>query len=347
MAKSLNSVIGLDVGRFALKSVLLQRRGPGKIAVTHYASRELGQPVETADQLSKELKALLKDMGGSSKNCAVAVSSADSILRIIEQPETPTRLLREALRLNGMTLLNQDCRDFIIDCDQISGPGDAAGTAPVPNGTPRKYLVGGLRREQVAHLQNAVEGASANVGTLQLAPVCVFNAFEFAHPDIFNEQAFFLVDIGHTSSTMIIGVKRELVLVRSIDFGGKALLEALTALSGEERSSVLMALDQDDELMVENTRLALMVLCREVGSSIGFFEGRREETIGRVFVSGGPAKSGTILQVMSEEIHMPCEAWNPLETCEMSVPAAQRERSAVDELDLHVACGAAAELLNA
>jgi Tfp pilus assembly PilM family ATPase len=110
---------------------------------------------------------------------------------------------------------------------------------------------------------------------------------------------------------------------------------------------VLVALDQEDELMIENVRLALMVLCREVGSSVGFFEGRREETISRVFVSGGPAKSPTILQVMGEEIHMPCEAWSPLETCEMSVPAAQRERANVDELDLHVACGAAAELLNA
>ena len=345
MAKPHNSVIGIDLGRFALKAVLLQRRGPGRFAVTHFASRALEQPLETADQLGHELKALFKEMGGVAKTCAVAVSSADAILRIIEQPETPTKLLREALRLNGMTLLNQDCRDFIIDCDRIPEPARAEGETAAAN-SQKKYLVGGLPREQVTHLAAALETSVAHVGSLQLAPVCLFNAFEFAHPRIFNDEAFFLVDIGHTSSTMMIGAKRELVLVRNIDFGGKSLFEALSALSGEARDSVLIALAQEDEVMVENTRLTLTSLCREVGSSIGFFEGRREETIRHVFVSGGVAKSKTILKVMSEEIHMPCEAWNPLESCELSLPLQQREQNSVDPLDLHVACGAAAELLN-
>ena len=119
---------------------------------------------------------------------------------------------------------------------------------------------------------------------------------------------------------MMVGAKRELVLVRTIDFGGRVLLETLMALSGETRESVLQALEHEDEMMVENTRMALMVLMREIGSSIGFFEGRREETIDRIFVSGAPAKSQTLLKVMSEEVHMPCESWNALGHCEIAVP---------------------------
>lgn len=355
MAKALKSVIGVDLGRFALKSVLLERRGSGRVAVTNFAARALPHPLETSEQLASELKALFKDMGGTAKSCSVAISSGDSILRIIEQPDTPPTLLREALRLNGMTLLNQDCRDFVIDCDLVaesrlsapSAPGEGEAPAPVPDDGRRKYLVGGVPRVQVNQVAEALDAANAPVGALQIAPVCLFNAFEFAHPQIFNEQAFFLVDIGHTSSTMMIGAKRELVLVRNIEFGGKALLESLMALSGESREAVLMALEQEDEVMVENTRMALSVLTREVGSSIGFFEGRREEMIGRVHVSGGAAKSTTLLKVMSEEIHMPCSAWNPTETCEVSVAANRRGSFINHALDLHVACGAAAELLNA
>ena len=74
---------------------------------------------------------------------------------------------------------------------------------------------------------------------MQIAPVCVFNAFEFAQPEEFQKHAFFLIDIGHTSSTMMIGVKGELVLVRQIDFGGRLLLETLMALSGESQRSDL------------------------------------------------------------------------------------------------------------
>jgi len=346
MAKAPTTVVGVDLGRFALKSVLLQRRGADRFILTNYASQPLEEPIETADQLSRELRSLFKQLGGSTKVCGIGISSPDALIRIIDQPDTPTDLLREALRLNGMALLNQDCRDFVLDCDRI----EECDAAPAPEqGVPprHRYLVGGLPRAEVAQVASAFESSNAGISAMQLAPICAFNAFEFAQPEIFNNEAFFLVDIGHASSTMMVGVKRELVLVRTIDFGGRMLLEALTALSGEPRERVLEALDQEDELMVENTRMALMVLSREIGSSIGFFEGRREETISRVFVSGGPAKSKTLLKVMSEEVHMPCEAWNALGGCEIALPAAQREQFMIDAADLNVACGAAAELLTA
>jgi Tfp pilus assembly PilM family ATPase len=352
MAKAHKSVIGVDLGRFSLKAVLLQRRGAERIAVTHYAARQRMGEAETADQLASELKMLFKDMGGSAKSCSAGISSDGALLRIIEQPDTPPSLLREALRLNGMSLLNQDCREFVIDCDRISEPAPSQTEgeetpAGIFTNAPKKFLVGGVPRTQVTQIASALESTTPGIGALQLAPVCLFNAFEFAQPQTFNEHAFFLVDIGHTTSTMMIGVKRELVLVRTIEFGGKALVEMLMALSGESRDGVLTALENDDELMVENARMALGNLTREIGSSIGFFEGRREETIGSIHVSGGAAKSAVLLKVMSEEIHMPCQAWNPVESCEIEVSADKRERFAEQALDLHVACGAAAELLNA
>ena len=351
MAKTPASVIGVDLGRYALKSVLLQRRG-GKVAVTHYASRPLPAPLETADQLSRELKLLFREMGGGSKVCGIGISSPDALIRIIEQPETPTKLLRDALRLNGMALLNQDCKEFVLDCDQIDVSDPSASAATGTSGesaAPKqhRYLVGGLPRTQVTAVTEALQKNSVGVGSLQLAPICAFNAFEFAHPEIFNDHAFFLVDIGHSNSTMMLGAKRELVLVRSIDFGGRVLVETLMALSGESREAVIQALENEDEVMVENARMALMMLTREIGSSIGFFEGRREEMISRIFVSGGPAKSKTLLKVMSEELQMPCEAWSAIANCENTVAPNKRQALTSHAPDLNVACGAAAELLTA
>lgn len=343
MAKALTSVIGVDIGRYSLKSVLLQRKAGNRFVVTHYASQVLGGPVDSADSLGHELKALFKNMGGSAKACAVGVSSPDALIRIIEQPETPVAILRDALRLNGMALLNQDCKDFVLDCDKI--PTTEHSADPEVAGR-KKYLVGGLPRAQVSLVGSAMEHSGASVGALQLAPICAFNAFEFAYPEVFNEQAFFLVDIGHTGSTVMVGSKRELILVRSIDFGGKALIDALTGLSGEEREAVLLALEQEDEVMVEYTRVALASLIREIQNSIGFLEHRHEETIGRIFVSGGPAKSPALLKVLGEELGLPCESWSALAKCESDLPASRAEAFALEALDLNVACGAAAELLN-
>src|SRR6478752_7430153 len=154
MAKVPTSVIGVDIGRYALRSVVLQRRGSGRLAVTHFGSYVPAAPASDAETLCRDLKALMKDTGGSAKACAVSVSSPEALLRIIEQPETPTEILRDALRLNGMTLLNQDCRSFVLDCDRISSTpqeqGESGGVAHY------KYLVGGLPRQEVQMVGTAV-----------------------------------------------------------------------------------------------------------------------------------------------------------------------------------------------
>ena len=180
---------------------------------------------------------------------------------------------------------------------------------------------------------------------MQLAPICAFNAFGFAFEEIFNNQAFFLVDIGHTSSTVMVGMKRELILVRNIEFGGKALVEALTSLSGEGREAVLHALEQEDEVMVEFARVSLNVLIREIQNSIGFLEHRHEETVAKIHVSGGPAKSQTLLKVISEELRLPCESWTAVSKCESALSANRSAALAQHGLDWNVACGAAAALL--
>ncbi len=342
MAKALTSVIGVDLGRHSLKSVLLQRKAGNRYVITHYATQVLSGPVDTADSLGQELKSLFKSMGGSAKACAVGISSPDALIRIIEQPETPVDVLRDALRLNGMMLLNQDCKDFVLDCDRI--PTNEQSTEPDVAGR-KKYLVGGLPRAQVSLIGNAVTHSGTAVGALQLAPICAFNAFEFAYPEIFNQQAFFLVDIGHNASTVMVGSKCELILVRSIECGGKALIEALMGLSGESREAVLQALDQEDEVMVEYSRVALSALIREIQNSIGFLEHRHEETISRIYVSGGPAKSTTLLKVLCEELAMPCEAWSAAAKCESALAPNRAESFATEAFDFNVACGAAAELL--
>jgi type IV pilus assembly protein PilM len=342
MAKIPTSVIGVDLGRYSLKSVRLQRRGSDRFSITHFASQILNEPLTDAEGLAQKLKVLLKEMGGTAKACAVAVSSPDAIIRIIEQPETPVELLRDALRLNGIALLNQDCKSFVLDCDKIP-VGD--GAAPEFKSGPKRYLVGGLPRAQVTEIGSAFDKNNSAMNVMQLAPICSLNAFEFAHPEIFNNNAFFLVDIGHTNSTMMVGVKRELVLVRTIDFGGSALTEALIGLTDEPREAVFSALDHEDEVMVEYTRVALNGLVREIQSSLGFLEHQRDQRIERIHVSGGPAKSRTLLKVMGEELGLPCESWTAVDKCENAVSASRRPNLESEAMDLNVACGAAAQLL--
>src|SRR2546423_117922 len=358
MARRGNSVFGIDLGKHVFKGVLLQRKGDDRFVLTSYASREVPEELKTPEELAQQLKLLFKDLGGSAKGCAIAISDPASLLRIIEQPHTPIDLLRNALRLNGLAVLNQECRDFVLDCAPVlaeetnghgtNGNGNAASEQELngQNGVAKsKYLVGGMLRPTVKQISEACSKTRTTADILQLAPVCSFNAFEFAYPEIFSNDAFLLLDMGHLQSTVLIGSKKELVLVRSIDYGGKTLTQALTADGALDADAARIMMQEGDAGMAEICRSSLIRLATEVRNSIGFYEGQHEQSIHRIFVSGGLAKTETILQTLSDELGLPCEIWDPLESCEVALPPAKRQALPNEFVSLNVACGAAFEYL--
>src|SRR5205807_4723995 len=129
-----------------------------RLVLTSFASREVPEQIATAEELAQQIKLLFKDLGGSAKGCALAISDPATLLRIIEQPDTPVDLLRNALRLNGLAVLNQECKDFVLDVAPVAAQADggsttekssAGGTSVV---TQTKYLVGGMLRSQVKQI---------------------------------------------------------------------------------------------------------------------------------------------------------------------------------------------------
>ncbi len=357
MARRGDSVIGIDLGKHVFKGVNIRRKNDSTFVLTSFATREVPEAFDSPEALGSELKHLLKDLGGSAKASAVAISDPNALLRIIEQPDTPVDLLRNALRLNGLAVLNQECKDFILDIAPVIGSAARSektadsnhkgGNVAVQTNvlTKTKYLVGGMLRPTVKQISAAMSKTRVPLDIIQLAPVCSFNAFEFANPETFATDAFLLLDMGHSQSTVLIGSKGELVLVRPIDYGGKALTQALTADGSLESEAAWHMIQQGDESMTEICRHSLARLATEVRNSIGFFEGQREESINRIFVSGGLARAEAVLQTLSDELGLACEIWDPLETCELALPAAKRQALPNEFVSLNVACGAAFEYL--
>ncbi len=225
----------------------LQRRGGNRFVVSNYGVHVMETAPQTAEQLATELKAALREVGSGAKICAVAVSSNDSLIRIIEQPETPREILRDAIRLNGLSLLNQEVKEFVLDCEIVTPTAankqakpkkepklkKGAPTTPAPAAAPAapvKYLVAGMPRSRVQMIDQAFQQfRKPGIHNIQLASVCTFNAFEFANPEAFAKEAFLLVDIGHQNSTVTVGVKKELVIVRAIEYGANNLREFLVS----------------------------------------------------------------------------------------------------------------------
>jgi Tfp pilus assembly PilM family ATPase len=349
MAKALTSAIGIDLGQHNLKGVLMQRKGGNRIYIAGYAIRQTGPGPSNSDKLAHHLKLLMQEIGGSAKGYAAAASNPQSLVRIIEQPPTPPTLLREALKFNDMSLLNQDCKDFVLDCDVLPTAtkrvGEEQESEPVTKTL--RYVVGGLPRADVTEIYDAFEKNRTTISRLQLAPLATFNAFEFAKPEIFANEAFMLVDIGHDETVVMLGCKRELVLVRTIDYGGRHFIDAISGDGAIDLGAAITLIEKGDPGLNEVGRASLSALSIQLRNSIGFFEGQREENIMRVHFSGALVRADLPLQILSDELDIPCELWDPFEKCEISLPRNKRTGFHIDQHQLNVACGAAIELLRA
>src|SRR5437868_2171554 len=196
MARRANSVIGIDLGKNSYKAVQLSKKSETRYVLTSFASHDVPEDLATPDAVAQQVKQLLRGLGGQTRNCAIAVSEPGSLLRIIEQPSTPPELLRNALRYNGLSMLNQDCKDFVLDVAAISHNGSAPRTPSMasndqtnvtvqsPVTTQMRYLVGGMLRTQVKLISEAMAKTRLVAGLLQLSPVCSLNAFVVAYPEV-------------------------------------------------------------------------------------------------------------------------------------------------------------------
>ncbi|MEO7932280.1 MAG: pilus assembly protein PilM [Chthoniobacterales bacterium] len=341
MAKSHSTSIGIDIGTHSIKGLALQRRGTDRAVVNKFAVRSFGGPLENSDELVHHLKLILAELGGPTKAIGVATSSPDAFLKIIDQYPTPPDLLRRGLLINGLNLLNQDISEMVVDCDQIL----KTDTATLDPKAQLKYLVCGIPRSRVTMLDEAFRKLRLNVGLLQLAPISLLNAFEYCQPEVFQNETFMLVDIGHSQSTVMVGSRRELLLVRSVEFGGKILTEALTRGGGIEAQSAMLLFNQGDAGMIEIAHQELIAIARELRSSIGFVEGQREEVVNKIYISGGLAKSEQVLQLLSDETNIPFELWDPFENVETAIGKNRVEAFDLEMGNLTIAYGAALEAM--
>jgi len=339
MAKAASSALGIDLGQHTWKAVHLQRRAGGRVALTGFATREVGGAFTGEEQMAHHLKLLLKDAGGGAKVRAACLGGDGVILRIIDQPPTPVDMLRSALRFSGQSLLHQDCSQHVLDCDRIG--------AAAPSAESVKFLVAGAPRSRVQEIDGVFTRSRFPLRRMQLAPVALFNAFEFTRPQVHAEGPFLLLDIGHTSSTVIAGIRGGITLVRGIGYGGDNLLRDLTLDGAMDRASALMLMQEGDAGMAQAGRESLAMVAREVLNSIGFCESQWDRPIAKVFVSGGASHAEMVLQVLSDEVNLPCELWSPFERCEVALPGGRREAFDQANWNLGVAFGAAVELLEA
>jgi type IV pilus assembly protein PilM len=350
-SKRIDQIVAVDLGARQTKAVHLQSRSE-RLTLLGYAVQEAPDRDKglTPEALGEHLKGVFKALGDRTHQTALAVGVPDAFLRHAELPSMPVGEMRQMLRLNSKTHLQQEYPDHVFDCSILvskTPPAKQEGArVPGPVASQKqKVLVGGTKRQTLDDLRCASRAAGLNLRLISPGMLGPANAFELADPEAFAKQVVGLVDIGFRHSTIAIGMYGELAMNRVVSVGGDHLTASLVeslGISYAEAEGIKVGMPTEVQ---QNLEVVLASLGRELRASIDFFEHHHDLPVNQVFLSGGSARSEFLVRCLQTELMVPCKMWNPVQNFELSLPVEQRAGLEQVAPQLAVAIGTAVAAL--
>jgi type IV pilus assembly protein PilM len=147
--------------------------------------------------------------------------------------------------------------------------------------------------------------------------------------------------VGFKGSTIIILGSGEIMLNRVVTIGGDQFTQGLADQLGtsyQEAENIKIGMPGEVQ---QNLEPLIQPLGRELRASIDFFEHQQDQTVSKVFIAGGSARSDFIVQALQGELMVPCQVWSPLKFLQMSLPPQKMGEIEQVAPQLSVAIGAA------
>jgi type IV pilus assembly protein PilM len=341
--KNRDQVFAVDLGSRTTKAVLLERQD-NTFSLTRFVVQDAPIYDKAMPQglLTEHLRAITDTIQPKTRQVTLAIGAGDSVLRSTEMPLMPVDEMRQMLKFNSKTHLQQDLRDYVFDC-YIVPPRAQKPVEPAKGGVVKyKVWVGGARRELLTTLESSVKAAGLTPSQITLSLLGPINALEFSQPEVFNKDVVALVDLGFKSTAISILADGELCLSRSVDLGGDRLTTGLAEamnITYAEAEGIKMGMPQEVE---GHLQPLVAPLGRELRASIDFFEHQRERTVNKILISGGAARSEFLVQMLHAELGVTCQAWFPTEG--MNLALAPQQMTEIEQVSsvLAVAIGSAA-----
>ena len=164
---------------------------------------------------------------------------------------------------------------------------------------------------------------------------------------MFTREPFVLVDIGHVETRVLAGSRKELVLARTIDYGGDDFLKALTGGgAGMDRDAAISLIDSERPRDARRgPHLAHPIWRANCAAPSGSSRASARRRLAGCTSPGGLVRSLMPLQILSDELEIACVTWDPFQTCQIELPKGKLAVFETERTHLNVACGAALDLL--
>lgn len=334
------TVVGLDIGSTAIRGVELKANGKSKPNLIRAFSVDLpvgavnrGEVIQ-AEVVNAALKKLWVDGKFKSKNVILGTGNQRTLVRDLTLAKAPLKQIRESLPFHVQGLLQMPTEGSIFDFYPISESDGDLGTSI--NG----LLIATEKSAVVANIQ-AAERAGLTAVEVELIPFALIRIVSgVAHI----KGTIAVIDVGGSTTTIVIARDGVPWFVRIIPFGGEDLTQALqtrleiSLAEAEELKNQLRfmsAWDKADgitgttsncacskcaseETLADDPRTLEVLqsisneLLGSLRNTINYFNNTRpDECVEQVFLTGGGAQLAGLAEALSEVIVLPVSQPDP------------------------------------
>lgn len=183
-----------------------------------------------------------------------------------------------------------------------------------------------IKTDQLSSLANAITQGGLRVGTIDVAPMALYNALRYNYAD--SPPSTLLIDLGARTTNLVFSDNNRL-FTRSIPIGGSNITAAiakefsLDITAAEhlklEKGSVGLggayaeSEDPNEARIAKVVRNSMTRLHAEIARSINFYRTSQGGTTPtRILICGGGTNLPYMAEFLTEKLHAPVEFLNPL-----------------------------------
>lgn len=312
-------VVGVDIGTTSIKVVQLK----GQVGA--YQLQSIGivplPPEAIVDNslmdttsIVEAAKGILNNLDLKGVDVACSISGNSVIIRKISLPAMPPEELEEQLQWEAEQYIPFDINDVNIDFQILS---------PDENDPSKMSLLLVASKKDIINDYVAVfNEAGLKLVVMDVDAFAVQNAFEINY-GIAPADVVALVNIG--ASMMNLNIIREgtSLFTRDVQMGGNLYTEEIQkqlGVSGEEAERIKISGSYPDGARLDDAMARVSdTVALEIRRSLDFYNSTAGEgKIGKIYLSGGGAKTPILPSIVSQKLGVPVEVLNPLSSIKCS-----------------------------
>jgi len=281
--------LGIDVGSFGIKLVELKKRG-GFLSLHTYAYTENNAGASVLDwqndlkYTAEVIKNLHEQSGAQSQSVVAALPTFSVFSSAITLSNVDKETLPAAINWEAKKIIPLPIEDMILDWKEIPDP-----QAPKNS---RKILLTGAPKELVKKYVEVFKLAGLTLLSLETETFSLVRSLLGNDP-----SAVMIVEIGASTTDISVVSHSIPLLVRSLDSGGSAITKAVSKNLniGLERAEQFkydlgVSLPGENDTDIPKSILdALTPIINEIKYMISLYEGKHEDKVEKVILSGGSA----------------------------------------------------------